>query len=434
MYSAFGSPDGDAIWPWDYPGLWPRHAECRIGVEAARHQLMVDNDKYILTSGGSPPTAEEEILNAPLRAGYDYGKYPSGITGFTGMNLQRISVRRQCPAVRVRVGPRGNFKGAVCRRRDGHLVLAACRRRTAAGLFAIHIYESRDRGLTWHAINRTELFGKEMSLTAVPDGSLLMTVESKAFLDDPTQMAIYRSEDGGIHWERLIIDGQQIPRNLIVEQDGSLLMVRALRSAYWQHLYDAAGRSYTPCPDLELLRSTDGGHRWSRREGRVAWENDHFGEVSAVRLGPGRLLASLRANPPGTEGEGAQVTYLTESTDDGATWCAPWIMGNTAEVQVQLLPLDGGRLLATYTNYHLPFGVCAVTSNDGGRSWSYDAVIQLAISADCYTGWATTVRLDGDELITSYTMTAYLNEPPEAGGAARNVCEVVRWRLPEDQD
>ena len=73
MYSAFGSPDGDAIWPCDYPDLWPRHAECCIGVEAARHQLMVDNDKYILTSGGSPPTAEEEILNAPLRAGYDYG-------------------------------------------------------------------------------------------------------------------------------------------------------------------------------------------------------------------------------------------------------------------------------------------------------------------------------------------------------------------------
>ncbi len=392
---------------------------------------MYDNDKHILTTGGSPPTDEEERLNAPLRAGYDYGKYPSGITGYTGVNRQRISVRRQCPAVRARVGPRGNFKGAVCRRQDGHLVLAACRRVTSAGLFGIHVHESRDLGLTWRSINETELFGKEMSLTVVPDGSLLMTVESKAFLEDPTQMALYRSEDGGIHWERLIIDGQQTPRNVIVEEDGSLLMVRALRSAYWQHLYDGVGRPYTPCPDLELLRSTDGGRTWARREGKVAWENARFGEVSSVRLGPGRLLASLRTNPPGTDGEGAQVTYLTESMDDGDSWSEPWIMGHTAEVQVQLLLLDGGRLLATYTNYHLPFGVCAVTSDDGGRSWSYDAVVQLAISADCYTGWATTVRLDADALITSYAMTAYVNEPPEAGGAERNVCEVVRWRLPE---
>lgn len=391
---------------------------------------MSDNDHYIVTKGGNPPTAEEKARNAPLRAGYDYSKYPSGSTGFTGMNLQRITTRREHPAVRVRVGPRGNFKGTICKRHDGALVIAVCRRISNEGLFGIHVYESGDRGMTWRQINQTELFGKEMSLTAVPDGSLLMTVESKAFLDDPTRMATYRSNDGGVTWETILLDGQQIPRNLIVEADGSLLVVRALRSGYWQHLYDQAGKPYTPSPDLELLRSTDGGRTWSRREGKVAWDNTRFGEVSAARLLGGRLLASLRSNPSGTEGEGAQVTYLTESTDDGATWCEPWVMTNTAEVQVQLLRLGAGRLLATYTNYHLPFGVCAVTSDDGGRTWSYDRIIQLAVSADAYTGWATTIELDGGELITSYMITAYLNQPPEPAGAERSVCEVVRWRLP----
>jgi hypothetical protein len=362
------------------------------------------------------------------------------------MNLQRITVRRDYPAVRVRVGPRGNFKGAVCRRHDGALVLAACRRVTKQGLFGIHVYTSPDRGDSWqelntqrldcpfpitrHAASQPPLLGKEMSLTAVPDGTLLMTVESKAFVDDPTKLVLYRSEDGGVQWQVITVDGHGIPRNLIVEPDGSLFMVRALRSAYWQHIYEQAGKAFVPSCDLELLRSTDGGRTWSRREGQVAWENARFGEVSAVRLSESRLLATLRSNPPGTEGEGGQVTYLTESIDNGETWGEPWVMGNTAEVQVHLLKLSQGGLLATYTNYHLPFGVCAVTSDDDGRTWSHDAPVQLALSADCYTGWATTIELDGGELITSYAKTAYVSEPPEALGAERNVCEVVRWRLP----
>lgn len=391
---------------------------------------MHDNDRFIVTDGGIPPSPEEEARNAPLRAGYDYGRYPSCITGYTGVNLQRISVRTQYPAVRVRVGPRGNFKGAMCLRHDGTLALAVCRRVSETGLFGIDVYESRNRGLDWSQINRTELFGKEMTLVTVPGGSLLMTVESKAFVEDPTTLAIYRSEDGGVSWDTIVIDGQQIARNLVVEPDGSLLFIRALRSAYWKHIYDEAGKDYAPSCDLELLRSSDGGRTWQRSEGRVAWSNDRFGEVASVRLGPGRLLAALRSNPPGTDGEGAQVTYLTESVDDGMTWSEPRVFTHTAEVQVHLLRLRSGRVLATYTNYHLPFGVCAVHSDDGGRTWSWDTTIQLAISADCYTGWATTVELEDGELITNYAMTAYLNEPPEAIGSSRSVCEVVRWKLP----
>ena len=107
-------------------------------------------------------------------------------------------------------------------------------------------------------------------------------------------------------------------------------------------------------------------------------------------------------------------------------------MGNAAEFQVNLLTLHYGRVLATYTNYHLPFGICAVVSRDDGQTWSYIAPIQLAISADCNTGWPVTAELDGDELITSYAITAYLNEPQDSSGASRNVWEVVRWRLPHD--
>ena len=377
----------------------------------------------------------EQARNAALLAVYDYSRYPEGITGFNGMNLQCVRVCRSEPAVRVRVGPRGNYKGALCRLGDGTLVLAACRRINDAGLFGIHVYASHDRGLKWDEIGEPGTLGKEMSLTALPDGTLLMTVESKAFAADPTLMTYYRSTDRGRHWEVRTLDHPEISRNVIVEPDGSLLLVRSLRSHYWGRLYAAAGRPYEPSSNLELLRSTDGGESWTRREGRLAWDNTHFGEVSSARLPDGRLLAALRSNPPGTAHEGTQVTYLTESTDDGATWREPRVITGTAEVQANLLLLRDGRLLVTYTNYHLPFGVCAMVSDDNGATWRSEAPIQLALSADCFTGWPVTVELDGGELITSYAITAYLNEPPESKGAERNVCEVVRWgldALPDD--
>jgi len=191
------------------------------------------------------------------------------------------------------------------------------------------------------------------------------------------------------------------------------------------------GKPYSPSGDLELLRSANGGQSWTRSEGRVDWDNSSFGEVASVRLGDGRLLAALRGHPQNLAHEGRQVTFLTESSDDGKTWCRPWVITNTAEVQVQLLLLRSGRLLATYTNYHLPYGACAIVSEDDGRTWSCGAPIQLAISADCFTGWATTVELADGDLVTSYMITAYQQQPPEQTGIGRSVCEVVRWRLPD---
>ncbi len=391
----------------------------------------------LTAAGGDRPTPEEAARNAPLLAGYDYDRYPSSITGFTGLNLQRVFVRRQMRAVRARVGPRGNFKGAIARLSDGALVAAACRRIDERGLFGIHVYRSADRGSTWDEIGEDPLYGKEMSLTALPDDALLLTVESTVpgypsmtFADDPTRMFYHRSADGGRTWDTGSIDGPGKPRNVLVEPDGSLLMARPRCSAYLHRLYSLQGRPFAPSPDLELSRSADGGRTWQSTTGRVAWQVTTFGEVSIARLPGGRLLASLRTNPPGTEGEGQQVTYLTRSDDGGATWCAPWPMTNLAEVQVNLLVLRDDRLLATYTNYHLPFGVCAVVSDDGGRTWSFDAPVQLALSADCYTGWPVTVELDDGVFITCYMITAFLNEPPDPKGVQRSVCEVVRWRLP----
>ena len=160
-------------------------------------------------------------------------------------------------------------------------------------------------------------------------------------------------------------------------------------------------------------------------EGVVDWDQTEFGEISVIRLKDGRLLAALRRQVPGTAGEGFEDTVLTESTDDGKHWAKPWKMGNTAEVQVYLTELSDGRILATYSNYHLPWGVYAIITDDGGKTWDLKHPIQLALSAEYYVGWAVTLQLPDGSLITSYAATTYLKQPPET-----STCEIVRWNLP----
>ena len=100
-------------------------------------------------------------------------------------------------------------------------------------------------------------------------------------------------------------------------------------------------------------------------------------------------------------------------------------MSHTAEVHTYLTELVDGRILATYSNYHLPFGVYAIVSNDGGRTWDRDHPIQLALSALNQVGWPVTLQLADGSLLTGYALTAYLKQPPDMF-----VTETVRWRLP----
>ena len=164
-------------------------------------------------------TAEDQKRNAVLLDGYDYGKYLEAITGYTGQDRQRIAALQYRHAVRTRVGPRGNYKGGMAALADGKLVLATCRREKEGSLlFIIHVYLSADQGLTWEEIGKTPLVGKEPSLTALPDGLLIMTAQE---LRDPMKMWLYRSSDGGRTWETDTLPGQDYPRNLIVEPNGS---------------------------------------------------------------------------------------------------------------------------------------------------------------------------------------------------------------------
>jgi hypothetical protein len=370
-------------------------------------------------------TPEDQQRNAGLLSGYEYGKYSSALTGYTGQDRQRIAVLEWRHAVRTRVGSRGNYKAGMTQLPNGTLVLATCRNNNDPDPkkrhFDILVYESKDLGLTWAKIGKTPLFGKEPSLTALPDGSLVLTTQLGIFAPgwrtnrDMQKVPISRSTDGGRTWETIMLPGFDYPRNLIVEPDGSLLMVRAL----------ATGWLPNGSTKMQLCRSSDGGKTWQCSEGHIDWDYTVFGEVSAIHLKNGRLLATLRRQIPGTNHEGFQDTVITESLDNGEHWSKPRSILNAAEVHTYLTKLADGRILATYSNYHLPWGVYAALSSDGGKTFDTNHPIQLALSADIYVGWPVTLQLEDGSLITSYASTTYLKQVPD-----KFTTETVRWRLP----
>ena len=163
---------------------------------------------------------------------------------------------------------------------------------------------------------------------------------------------------------------------------------------------------------------------------KISCQRIPLGEVedykpTIVLMPDGELVLSMFTGRRLENGKIAEQAILYRSADGGLTWSKPRLMVNTAEVHVFLTELADGRILATYSDYHLPYGVSAIVSTDGGRSWDREHPARLVLSADLYVGWPVTIQLADRSLLTAYAITAYLEQPPQ-----KTVTEVVRWKLP----
>ena len=237
-------------------------------------------------------TKADQQRNALLLSGYDYSKYIVGITGYNGQDRQRIGYLNRQSAVRTRIGSRGMYKVCMSQLPDGKLVAVTSRRQpgyykdSSKTYFTMYAYESADLGLTWQKIGKHPLLGKdgkgslrgkESSLTTLPDGSLVMTAHHSDWTPGSDRINhIYRSSDGGRTWDIADLPGSDYPRNLILEPDGSLLMVRSFG---W-----GKGNS-----KMQLGRSGDGGKTWEFSEGIVDWKYT----LSAATSSAKRIIAGI---------------------------------------------------------------------------------------------------------------------------------------------
>ena len=130
-----------------------------------------------------------------------------------------------------------------------------------------------------------------------------------------------------------------------------------------------------------------------------------------------------------TEGSQGSANHMMimDSEDGGESWSEPRGILRRGQVHAHLLLLRDQRILCTYATYHLPFGIFAVLSADGGRTWDIDHPVQLGIGWDYYVGWPTSIQLPGGDILTVYGVRAYR----ESDYHMRDqVVQTIRWKLP----
>jgi len=274
---------------------------------------------------------------------------------------------------------------------------------------------STDGGKTWSApsvIVNSEWDDRNPALGVLPDGTVAVAYAEASTYNERGEFdrnagtytaKIVFSPDQGTTWSKPVaLDPQPIPNaspfgRIIVRRDGTALM------SLYQY----------PSERACVAHSQDGGRTW-----KYLSELPGHDETDLLETSAGRVLAFIRAERSKTHG-----LELAESHDGGYTWSQPVRLLKPQQWPFAACQLRSGRLLLTYGNRTGPFGVGAVVSDDGGKTWDYDHRVLLAWDAentDC--GYPSTVQLADGTIVTMYYSVGTHERPDE------ELALVVRYR------
>ncbi len=140
-------------------------------------------------------------------------------------------------------------------------------------------------------------------------------------------------------------------------------------------------------------------------------------EPYMVELADGTLICHIRM-----EQEGYFSTYQSESSDGGKSWTKPHaLLGKRGGAPAHLLLSKSGVLISVYGYRERPYGIRAMLSADGGKSWQTDEIIyEQDISGDI--GYPATVELDDGSFLTVFYAHPVSEEEPA-------VILAQKWRL-----
>ena len=369
----------------------------------------------------------------------------------------------ELPAERVSMGIPNDYKPFIARlKSDNLLIVAFCFGKIAGvdGYVERAVFwRSADGGRTWGSREeRLDLQGREFGLTALNDGTLLMTCHWLAQdVFNPsrhTHSKIFRSTDEGRTWTETRIGPDGFPDQAQTAADWMAFEIpdqhhpdRLLTcvGVSMQHGGDRA-------PDvLRIWRSSDSGKTWDKslHPDTAGWidVDGFFSQTVTFRTPAGRLLHPVRVDRtgphwhiPGTpeklgqeQGDQGDRMMLWESDDDGRTWRKHRQHGNFGhygEMYPRFLTLSDGRLLLTFTvrsnstDGHA-VGLRAIISPDDGQTWNFERdriVISDVNHGSSGGGFGNTVQLQDGTLVSVYNYR-------KMDGTTQ--VESVRWRLPQ---
>ena len=220
------------------------------------------------------------------------------------------------------------------------------------------VWKTDDAGRTWTPIADSIPVGSIGAIAvapSAPDTLYVGTGEADMRSDIAQGIGMFKSTDGGQHWQSIgLSDTQQIGKILVDPRNPDVLLVAAL------------GHPYGPNDQRGVFRSTDGGKSWTK----TLFKNADTGAIDlAFQPGnPDVVYAALwqaRRPPwnvyPPSDGPGSG---LYKSVDGGRTWTA--ITGHG-------LPAAPGRI-GIATSAAAPNRVYAlIDAADGGLYRSDDA-------------------------------------------------------------
>jgi photosystem II stability/assembly factor-like uncharacterized protein len=228
------------------------------------------------------------------------------------------------------------------------------------------VWRTDNAALTWEPIFDAQPIASIGAMAVAPSDPRVIYVgtgEAAIRSDITLGGGVFKSSDGGAHWESLGLgDTRQIGKVLVNATNADIVLIAAL------------GHAYGPNAERGVFRSTDGGHHWSK----VLFTSDSVGAID-LAADPGdanviyAAMYNARRTPwsqyPPNEGAGSGIW---KSADGGATWTA--ITGHgLPEGQLGRIGLAVGRsgsVVRVYALIGAAKGSGIYRSDDGGANWT----------------------------------------------------------------
>ena len=261
--------------------------------------------------------------------------------------------------------------------------------------YAIQMF-SKDNGKTWSPVefmnkSSSDFFGANSLTSCLANGDIMVYPVVRETIQNR-----YISKDQGKTWQPH--SPLSFKSNFFGNWDPPLI---ARDGSVWETLYylDEKRR------EIPYYRvSIDNGKTFGPDIEPAEWKAAGANEVKLFETSNGTILAGCRLFVPAANDQ-SNALGVSYSTDRGKTWSKVQIIQPAGRMHPAFVELPDKRIILTYVvrngypddeKGHPRFGIEAVESKDGGKTWDVDRPYRLAETTGLYlTGenrWASSVQ------------------------------------------